>query len=258
MFRNPEETIFILTYGGRPNPEAREGFQLTADSSRMARAGVELAKAESFTGKKVNIHVPGATFYGNHSDSQRIVEHVKSELIRQKMGQTVELITYSSDNLNTATQMAEIRKIQDVRHITPQEVKVICSDWQRGDAQALMTGYGINGGLLTDRDVYEVAFPSNKDFFDQLEASKIDQAKRSGMQAKIFAQINKIDPKGKIRTLASKFFKTLGLGLGIADIDFRGLEKGTKKETLAKYNSSQSGRNWRAIAEFRKSHQLSY
>lgn len=240
--------IDVLTYGGLPVLTAKESFQSSADNSRIGRAAAELASIALKEGRRVNVHIPGATFFSGYcgnektgfsgvADASRIEEKVRATLLRKGIDTRNLSITTQDHHLNTATQLNDIEE-RDRQYGSDIERRIICSDWQKKDVAQLMKGRLKNTSLTTDLEIYENAFgEGGRKFANYLRGTPTDQLKRDGLQAKIFRVLNIFDRRGFLRTLASRYFRKSGKGIGIADIDYRGMESGAYSHLERRYKA---------------------
>lgn len=209
--------IVPLTYGVMPRYADRNRYRLTVDSALAATAAEELHTKYRSEGRKMQIFIPGATFFEGTVDAKLMRKHIthpnRPTEHRVLRSQVDEIGTCT----NTPTQMAEIKRRQASQELG--KVALICASWQKDDSSALMRGYGIQGTLYTDKDIlYDN--PRHRNTFDQQEHTATYQQKKNGLFPKIFKVLNKIDRKGRVRMVLTQI-----VGVGIADWEYRGVTK---------------------------------
>jgi hypothetical protein len=213
-------TVVPFTCGVIPTVHNRDKFRPTMDSILVAIAARELYLNFEQQGRNPEgISIPGATFFGKEIDAEYMRDVITNPHPVQPEEQRIpeEKVISNGDCTNTPTQMAWIREQQKTGKLG--FAAIVCASWQAEDAAALMEGNGINGALYTDKGIlYEKG--KFKNFFDRQEQTPTYKLKKDGTVARIFRVLNRIDKKGRVRTLMTKV-----LGVGIADYKYRGTEK---------------------------------
>ncbi len=208
--------IVPLTYGLMPRGNT-DGYRLTVDSALAITAAQRLYSSIRQTGGEAKIFIPGATIFDAAVDAEYMKQHIthpKRSPEHRVPNKDVQLIASS---LNTPTQMEEIKRLQDLGELN--KVVLICASWQEEDARQLMENFDIQGKLYTDEIILK---PEYENFFTYQEHNNlVYRTKKEGPQAKAFKILNRIDRKGKLRTIMART-----LGVGVADWGYRGFARG--------------------------------